>query len=76
MGIRFLAITQPFLACRSEMFYGNSRVYNLSIGEIIVLILLTVILILAGKMGVAATAPRWHQNVWTLKTRPKSWPTR
>ena len=30
--MRFLAITQPFLANRAEIFYGNSRDYYLSIG--------------------------------------------
>ena len=31
-GIRFLAITQPFLTNRAEILYGNSRDYYLSIG--------------------------------------------
>ena len=33
MGRRFLAINQPFLANRAELFYGNSNDYYLSISD-------------------------------------------
>ena len=72
MGIRFLAITRPFLANWAEIFYGNSRGYYLPIGykEFWLKALIAIFdfwVLLGPKKGRGPQIPIWF---WDLETQP------